>query len=189
MSAHFFYCYKMAAPVPRIFWLHFNTMGCSGWSLELFWLILTFWSFVYLLIPVPKYHLLFLTTVIYSITHSCHSVASLFTSFFSLYLPHSITYSVIHTAIRQHLLSVAALQIHRDWADVQSAGKLNLSVRTHAHAYFSVTVVNRCDFHSLVRWQIQAADEGRAACSSTTLVITSQGTERMDHRSATACYR
>lgn len=60
---------------------------------------------------------------------------------------------------------------------------LDLSVRTQALPHFSVTVANRCDFHSFSRWQTETADEGRAACSSTTLVIAWQGTKRRDRES------
>lgn len=154
--------------------------------------ILTFWqSFVYLLIRVPKYHLLFLTSDIYSFTHSCHSVSRFTFHLFPLHLPSSLDHVLSYSHSHSPTLTFCPCPPNTQGLSRCTTHRktLDLSVRTHTHTYFSVTAVNRCDFRSLVRWQIQAADEGRAACSSTTLVIASQGTERMDHRSATTCYR
>lgn len=92
-----------------------------------------------------------------------HLVTSLFTYFISKYSPGALVIQLFTQATQSTLHFC-----HSRRADVQSARELSIvlyvlyqGAHTHALAHaFSVTVANRCDFHSLVRWQTEVADEG-----------------------------
>lgn len=95
-----------------------------------------------------------------------HLVTSLFTYFISKYSPGAL---VIQLFTQSTQSTKSTLHFcHSRRADVRSARELSIvlyilyqGAHTHALAHaFSVTVANRCDFHSLVRWQTEAADEG-----------------------------
>lgn len=118
--------------------------------------------------------------------HQCFRKLTTYHLYF--YSPtHGLTYplkcvpSVAHTLIHQHLLCVTILLTLTE--QMYKGQEHSGSFCTHT---FSVAVASRCDFHSFgCLAESETADEGRAACSSTTLVITSQGTEQIDHHTAT----
>lgn len=95
--------------------------------------------------------------------------------------PHLLSYSHHYTVIHP-TLTRCHCPPHTHSEQMHNAQECSGSFCTETLTHFSVTAANRCDFHNSSHWQTETADEGRAACSSTTLVIASQGTERIDHQ-------